>query len=577
MSILRLPDEVCEEIIDNCRSFLDGGDWAPEESYQVLLACSLTCQAWLPRSRLRLYSALLFRHHRDVGSLLETVTAHPFLADLPRTMCIHSTQEYIPFASSNSVLAQKLPNIRTMWLVVNWKHYPTKHHAVIGQYPVVQLYIDFQPIDTNNFHRLFHLVYSLPNLRQLHRAPTLHGRIMKPTSLCPPISDADVLRTTLLPVQPRRRTIVLLALEASWFDIGNTPLAEIFGTSVVELTIRCLTTRSPTYRHDLQRLLTYLSLLSSLKTLSLIVEPRNLHGDVLSSSENATVFYPWIASAISSARTHTTLRVVRLRFWGPECVWTCASLSRHGFLDMLATRALEDALCNIPNLSQLALELPAGPGDSPDVCRWWETELRKRFLRLNAQISAAVHARSGISSQPHACRPIWIDAREETPDAHQILPLVRYPNYNVRAHILESELIVVYDYVPLTEALEWRGVSQPDELTFPLFADVGKKLGIVVAPAELQLPRQEPLVKLYYVRGWATGGQGVVPITRAELAYLVSAELRALMQAYPLVRGGTAIEFARLCLIEVHQVTDDTLQALFGIIPNPSGRPLTAD
>lgn len=212
MSILRLPDEVCEEIIDNCRSFLDGGDWAPEESYQVLLACSLTCQAWLPRSRLRLYSALLFRHHRDVGSFLETIAAHPFLADLARTMCIHSTQEYIPFASSNSVLAEKLPNIRTMWLVVNWDHYPTTYHAVIEQYPVTQLYIDVQPMDTNNL-RLFRLVYSLPNLRQLHRASALHGRIMKPASLCPPISDADVLRTTLPPTLPRRRTIVILALD----------------------------------------------------------------------------------------------------------------------------------------------------------------------------------------------------------------------------------------------------------------------------------------------------------------------------------------------------------------------------
>ncbi|OJT01867.1 hypothetical protein TRAPUB_7644 [Trametes pubescens] len=47
MSTLRLPDEVCEEIIDNCRSFMDGGDWSLEESYQVLRACSLACQAWL--------------------------------------------------------------------------------------------------------------------------------------------------------------------------------------------------------------------------------------------------------------------------------------------------------------------------------------------------------------------------------------------------------------------------------------------------------------------------------------------------------------------------------------------------
>lgn len=134
------------------------------------------------------------------------------------------------------------------------------------------------------------------------------------------------------------------------------------------------------------------SLLSSLKTLTLVVEPRNLHSDALSlSSDDGTAFYPWIAFAILSARTHAALRVVRLRFWGPQSAWTCAPLSRYGFLDMLATRALEDALCHIQNLSRLAVELPAGPRDPADACRWWETELRKRFLRLNAQILAMVY------------------------------------------------------------------------------------------------------------------------------------------------------------------------------------------
>ncbi len=211
MSNLRLPDEVCEEIIDKCRSFLDGGDWAPEESYQVLLACSLTCQAWLPRSRLRLYSALLFRHHRDVGSFLETIAVHPFLADLPRTMCINSTQEYIPFASTE--LAQKLPNIRTLWLVVNWALYPSKYDAIVAQYSITQLYINFQSLNTVRY--LPRLVYTLPNLRQLHTVSTSHGRILKPPaeSFCPPLSDADVLRTTLPLTQSRGRTVGLLTLE----------------------------------------------------------------------------------------------------------------------------------------------------------------------------------------------------------------------------------------------------------------------------------------------------------------------------------------------------------------------------
>ncbi len=211
MSTLRLPDEVCEEIIDNCRSFMDGGDWSLEESYQVLRACSLACQAWLPRSRLRLYSVLLFRRHRDVGSYLKTLAAYPFLADLPRTMVIDSAQEYIPFASEE--LAQRLPNIRTLWLVLGWARYPPKDLTIVGQYPITQLYIHFQQPTVRNFGNLFRLVVALLNLRQLHAAPYSHGRFLKPVSYCPPLSDAEVLRTTPAARQPPIRTIVLLALE----------------------------------------------------------------------------------------------------------------------------------------------------------------------------------------------------------------------------------------------------------------------------------------------------------------------------------------------------------------------------
>lgn len=41
------------------------------------------------------------------------------------------------------------------------------------------------------------------------------------------------------------------------------------------------------------------------------------------------------------------------------------------------------------------------------------------------------------------------------------------------------------------------------------------------------------------------------------------------------MHNDTAVEFARLCLIEVQQIADDTLQALFGIIP--LGRMLADD
>ncbi|KAL1941123.1 hypothetical protein VTO73DRAFT_7335 [Trametes versicolor] len=266
------------------------------------------------------------------------------------------------------------------------------------------------------------------------------------------------------------------------------------------------------------------------------------------------------------------LSTVCLRFWRPLSVWRSAPLSRYGFLEMLATRALEDALRDIPNLSQLAVELPAGPGDPPDVCSWWETALRKRFGRLNlkAQISVAVHPRSDALSQ-EACRPIWVDFSEETPDAYRILSQRRYPP---RLQDSTTDIVVAFDYAPLTQVL-WgrgRGVSRPHEPAFPHDAAVGEEMDIVVEPSGLQMPPEEPLAQRHRVRGWAENGE---PITRAELAHLVSADLHALMEQHTLVHNGTAVEFPRLCLVEVQQIADDTLQALFGIVP--LGRMLADD
>ncbi|OJT01868.1 hypothetical protein TRAPUB_7645 [Trametes pubescens] len=419
-------------------------------------------------------------------------------------MVIDSAQEYIPFVSEG--LARRLPNIRTLWLVLGWARYPPKDLTMVGQYPITQLYIHFQQPTVRNFGNLFRLVVALLNLRQLHAAPYSHGRFLKPVSYCPPLSDAEVLRTTPAARQPP------------------------------------------------------------------ILEPENLHCYALGGSDDGTVFYPWITSALSRAQTHAALRVVRLRFWRPGSVWTCAPMSRYGFLDMLATCALEDALCSIPNLSQLVVELPAGPGDAPDVWRWWEAELRKRFVRLKAQISATVHPRSDTPSQS-ICRPIWIDAIEETPHPYQILSQRLYP---VQAQVLETEIVVAFDYVPSTQAADGRGggVSRSDEPAFPHDAGVGEEMDIVVAPSGLQMPPEMPLVRRHRVRGCGSREQDA-PITRAALARLVSADLRALMEEHTLVHNGTAIEFARLCLIEVHQVADDTLQALFGIIP--AARRLTAE
>lgn len=182
------------------------------------------------------------------------------------------------------------------------------------------------------------------------------------------------------------------------------------------------------------------------------------------------------------------------------------------------------------------------------------------------------------SWQPQACRPIWIDAREETPDAHQVSTATLDCAIPERCKINIAHTFPDTAPGPLSELqragahprvgthrdIRLRAANRGSRMArrvparradlpparrrrkkagHPRRSKCSSPINISVKvtahrrplqPAELQLPREEPLVKLYFVRGWATGGQGVVPITRAELAYLVSAELRALMVRLPL-------------------------------------------
>ncbi|KAI0944697.1 hypothetical protein AcW1_002347 [Taiwanofungus camphoratus] len=98
------PTEVFELVISFVRD------------YKTVLACSLTCRAWVPRSRYYLFRQVQFLNPQRLDQFAELVTANPFLGSLVRELYIplgdgqHSPRSKV-FAMFPFVLAHRLPAV----------------------------------------------------------------------------------------------------------------------------------------------------------------------------------------------------------------------------------------------------------------------------------------------------------------------------------------------------------------------------------------------------------------------------------------------------------------------------------
>ncbi|KAI0698800.1 hypothetical protein C8Q76DRAFT_802869 [Earliella scabrosa] len=127
----RLPTELCERVINLVGHSL--------REYSTLQACSLTCTAFLPSSRINLYQSvhLIGRDRFDlfVRTLATTPRFGSFVQDL--TVVGDSKQPYLPFASP--FLLQHLPNLDRLTLWIDWDQYPPRYHELVAQLPIKEL------------------------------------------------------------------------------------------------------------------------------------------------------------------------------------------------------------------------------------------------------------------------------------------------------------------------------------------------------------------------------------------------------------------------------------------------------
>ncbi|KAI0651043.1 hypothetical protein C8Q79DRAFT_931162 [Trametes meyenii] len=164
-----LPHELWDSVIDHNRGHLDMNRSGSKdqfnsilESYRVLCACCLVCQAWLPRSRLNLYSIVFLQEYRHVEQFLYALVSLPFLADHAHTLVVGPSPlsrrfpTHIPFVRSEFVL--QLHNIKNLVLCVDWKGYPSHYISLLAAYTsVTSLFVWGSYPAPQDIHRIYRI------------------------------------------------------------------------------------------------------------------------------------------------------------------------------------------------------------------------------------------------------------------------------------------------------------------------------------------------------------------------------------------------------------------------------------
>ncbi|KAI0646626.1 hypothetical protein C8Q79DRAFT_680799 [Trametes meyenii] len=377
----RLPDEICEYIIDSAawRSPPDTiFDWEDniDDYYNILRACCLTCRSWLSRSRFHLYTIVTFERDEDPYLFLNTITARPFLAERVRFLRVHIRNAgYIPFAGTE--LVQKLRNVQSLRLASLsftgfQEQYPPRYHELVTSR---------FPITTLNIRAQFRKVGDL--LRIIWAFRVLQTVVINSWLTSRSIQAEEAFR--LCQVAGRNRHCVSLRkleLGSQLVPLSNFPPPLTFGTSIEDLTLYWQEDVSIWASRNTQAILDYMSSLHSLRRLTLILWPASVEPPK-SAPENKT-FYAWAVSVLSRMRGHRSLCLVRLRLW-PSVTTHDATLVRglrHSFGSPLATPNLSAVIAELPANCRLFVEVPSWPRDPPegdtkhgDVQSWWKRTL----------------------------------------------------------------------------------------------------------------------------------------------------------------------------------------------------------
>ncbi|KAI0629264.1 hypothetical protein C8Q77DRAFT_316031 [Trametes polyzona] len=146
------------------------------------------------------------------------------------------------------------------------------------------------------------------------------------------------------------------------------------------------------------------------------------------------------------------------------------------------------------------------------------------------------------------------------------LEILPQNDYGVSPHAQRFDsppIVVEYGGVLLSDAIEGRGVGDPNQPAFPIDAKVGVKLSVCSGLTGVKPLGGLKFAKVQYrVR---TGKNPSPPVSRRKLAHIVATYVQKLLEGRTLVHGGETVRFEAIHLIEVRQKSRGTIQPVFGI------------
>ncbi|KAI0357884.1 hypothetical protein OH77DRAFT_1310649 [Trametes cingulata] len=160
------PQEIFDQIIDD--------SWRDAET---LRQCALTCHAWLPRSRLNLFSTAVLRRSDQLHKFSRALSSSTEAAALVQELILAPPYKVKPaFINSALIaLASKLPRVRKLCLVRPPFAWPDKRGSLSIPLRLVEFITRFSTlthvvlVDLSfaSFLDLVHIVTALPNLTAL--------------------------------------------------------------------------------------------------------------------------------------------------------------------------------------------------------------------------------------------------------------------------------------------------------------------------------------------------------------------------------------------------------------------------
>ncbi|KAI0357808.1 hypothetical protein OH77DRAFT_1421924 [Trametes cingulata] len=383
----RLPIDICERIID-CFSVV-----LQERShiYETLRACALTCSAWVPRSRYKLFFIVHLQSRQQCERYLAVIAEHPERASWVRVMDISAMKEYLPL--SQLIVPPFYANCHTLSLNVARNQFPGHYfYRVLG--PLFRCCTNIMKlvlfVDLMTFSEIICIVLSMPWLQDLRISSNSNG--------------SGQYRVCWRPQgrQPHPSLTALGLGTAIFHNLGKFAPQCLFGTS-----IKVLWLDMDNLDGISDNMLQWINACDGIEQLTLI-----LCDDVLQAQSQLLLMLAHLQPG--------AFKMLTISFFAPwhdpgpaHKLCQTYGVRRPDFLDAL--RRMQPVLERFTHLEQFSLMLQ--DDDEAYDGAWWSSHLMEKLPGAKYAVQVVVNLQR--SEGPYSSKMLWVPIQDHIHPSEQ--------------------------------------------------------------------------------------------------------------------------------------------------------------